>query len=55
LSYENQLKEVANVSRKIVEYENKLAMVNQERERLEAALKSKSAELNERDKLARDL
>lgn len=40
---EGQLKEVSNVSRKIAEYENRLAMINQERERLEAALKSKSA------------
>jgi len=30
-------------------------MINQERERLEAALKNKIAELNERDQIARDL
>jgi uncharacterized small protein (DUF1192 family) len=53
--YENQLREVSGISRKIVEYENKIAMINQERERLESVLKSKSAELGERDRLARDL
>jgi chromosome segregation ATPase len=32
--YENQLREVNNITRKISEYENRVAMINQERERL---------------------
>lgn len=55
IEYETQLREAGNITRKIAEYENKLAIINQERERLEAALKAKSNELNERDKTARDL
>jgi uncharacterized small protein (DUF1192 family) len=55
IEYETQLREAANITRKIAEYENKIALINQERERLEAALKAKSNELNERDKTARDL
>ena len=46
---------MGNVSRKIAEYENKIAIINEERERLETALKAKTAELNERDRVARDL
>ena len=43
------------MSRKIVEYENKIAIINEERERLETALKAKTNELNERDRISRDL
>ena len=32
--YENQLRDMGNVSRKIAEYENKIAIINEERERL---------------------
>lgn len=53
--YEIQLRDVGNVSRKIVEYENKIAIINEERERLETALKAKTNELNERDRISRDL
>ena len=49
------MREAGNITRKIAEYENKLTIINQERERLETALKAKSNELNERDKTARDL
>jgi chromosome segregation ATPase len=53
--YETQLREVNNITRKIAEYENKIAIINEERERLESALKVKTNELNERDRVARDL
>ena len=48
------MREVANISRKISEYENKIGIINQERERLESLLKAKSNEANEKDKIARD-
>lgn len=49
------MREAGNITRKIAEYENKIAVINQERERLENALRAKTTESNERDKVARDL
>ena len=52
---ERKLIELTNISRQVPEYENKMAMLAQEVERLDITLKSKVKELQDKDKRLNDL
>ena len=53
--YELQLREVSGASRKASEFESRMALLTQERERIEHVLKAKSQQCSEKDKIAREL